>query len=100
MKNKCYLIRYSTGSYDDHAIIYKETAYLDPHKAEQEKDFLHLKLSTIPPFPFKCSVQEFEDTIDYRTKEEKNVFFQWYDKKIEAQEYNNDAKVIEFELVS
>ena len=91
MKNKeCYLVKISSGEYDDNVVNHTGTVFLSLLSAEKTKKETEEYYTTKTPFPFDyCTEQEFVELLygGKVLKEEELIYDEWVDKKYEQGEF-------------
>lgn len=86
-----YLVKWSSGMYDDYGVTNLETVFLSLSSAEKAKEALETYNKTVDPFPFDfCDEETFQELLqeDKLTTEDINLYDDWWDKKYQKEEFN------------
>lgn len=93
MENKeCYLVKISSGEYDDNVVNHIGTVFLSLLSAEKEKQKIEEYYASETPFPFDwCDVKTFKELIfeDKLTEEDLDKYDAWMSEKYEKEEFNS-----------
>lgn len=82
-----YLVKWSTGEYEDHVVHNKETVFLSLLSAEKVKKEIEEYYTTLPPFPLDSRDENnwYDETI---SEEDYNLADKWQDRKNENYYFN------------
>jgi len=87
-----YLVKWSSGSYDDYTENNLKTVFLSLSSAEKAKEDLETYNNTEEPFPFEAiyDVEIFEELLysDKLTTEDINLYDKWRDEKYQKEDFN------------
>lgn len=86
-----YLVKWSSGQYDDYRVINLETVFISLFSAEKAKEELEKYNKTVDPFPFDfCDEETFKELLqeDKLTTEDINLYDKWWDEKYQKEEFN------------
>lgn len=85
-----YLVKWSSGQYDDYNVNNLKTVFLSLSSAEKAKEDLEKYNKTVDPFPFDwCDKDVFESLpYDKITTEDMNKYDDWQDEKYQREEFN------------
>ena len=86
-----YLVKWSSGEYDDHRVCNLETVFLSLSSAEKAKEDLENYNKTEDSFPFDfCDEETFNELLqeDKLNVEDMNLYDRWWDEKYQNEEFN------------
>lgn len=86
-----YLVKWSSGMYDDYTVTNLETVFLSLFSAEKAKEELENYNKTVDPFPFDfCDEDTFRELLyaDKLTTEDVNKYDNWRDSMYEKEGFN------------
>ena len=89
---ECYLVKISSGEYDDNVVNHTGTVFLSLFSAENKKKEIEEYYASETPFPFDfCDVATFKELIfeDKLTEEDLDKYDAWMDECYKKEEFNS-----------